>query len=388
MGFGFSVMSHRLLVLAPLAPAAAVIALAAASVAADAAAGALSANALSANAGVAAAAAAQDEPVLENALEDVQVGESGNLMRVALICRTDCRVGARAGGAFFLPEIDAALDIDLKGRTRIAEALAFKPAAGGSMLEIKAAAAVSKASIKPCLIDGLAASCIDIEFGAARVQAASAPAAPSLAPGDETRQEAPKRPELRQEPAPVREAASERPALREATGGEQLVFARFAAPERLSPPASAPSQHSAPQQASIIRERNEPRPILREDRAAAFIGGDIDIAREAEAILGKRLGVAECGGAQARLRKDAWALDAMVEVGFCEASSGALEKADGVFSRLLAYTPDNYEALVGRALIAAKTGERAVARRYYQDALNALPPIEESNRIVEAMARL
>ncbi len=383
-------MSHRLLVLAPLAPAAAVIALAAASVAAEAAANAMSANAGSAN------AAAQDEPVTENALEDVQVGESGNLMRVALICRTDCRVGARAGGAFFLPEIVAALDIDLKGRTKIAEALAFKPVAGGSALEIKASAAVNKASIKPCLIDGLAASCIDIEFGAARVQAAAnapsaAPnAAPSLAPKPAKAETA-----LRENPSANAQAAStpkapasERPALRETTGEERLVFARFAAPERLTPPEVAPSQQSAPQQASIIRERNEPRPILREDRAAAFIGSDIDIASEAEAILGKRLGVAECGGAQARLRADAWALDAMVEVGFCEASSGALEKADGVFSRLLAYTPDNYEALVGRALIAAKTGERAVARRYYQDALNALPPIEESNRIVAAMARL
>ncbi|MEQ8176885.1 MAG: hypothetical protein RIA10_01000 [Amphiplicatus sp.] len=387
-------MSHRLLVLAPLAPAAAVIALAAASVAAEAAANAMSANAVFAN------AAAQDEAVTENALEDVQVGESGNLMRVALICRTDCRVGARAGGAFFLPEIDAALDIDLKGRTKIAEALAFKPVAGGSALEIKASAAVNKASIKPCLIDGLAASCIDIEFGAARVQAAAnaggaapnaAPnAAPSLAPKPAKAETA-----LRENPSANAQAASTpkapasvRPALRETTGEERLVFARFAAPERLAPPEAAPSQQSAPQQASIIRERNEPRPILREDKAAAFIGGDIDIAREAEAILGKRLGVAECGGAQARLRADAWALDAMVEVGFCEASSGALEKADGVFSRLLAYTPDNYEALVGRALIAAKTGERAVARRYYQDALNALPPIEESNRIVEAMTRL
>ena len=54
----------------------------------------------------------------------------------------------------------------------------------------------------------------------------------------------------------------------------------------------------------------------------------------------------------------------------------------------LEFTPDNYEALVGRAVIAEQAEERGVARKYYQDALNALPPIEESNRIVEAMAAL
>lgn len=365
-------MSHRLLVLAPLAPAAAVIALAAASAAAEAAANAASASASTANS----AGVAQAEGPSENAIEDVQVGEAGNLMRVALICRTDCRVGARAGGGYFLPEIDAAMKIDLKGRTKIAQALSFAPVDGGSMLQIKAASSVSKASIKPCLIDGLAASCIDIEFEKAQAQAAAVDA-PRLAPKPAPDRAAPAETSAQAAPAPA-------PSLRDAPGEEKLVFARFAPPERLAPPPS----ETPPQRASIVSTQSEPRPILREDVAAKFIGADIDIGREAESILGKRLGVAECEGARARLRADAWALDAMVEVGFCEASNGALEKADGVFSRLLAYTPDNYQALVGRALIAAKTGERAVARRYYQDALNALPPIEESNRIVEAMARL
>lgn len=358
-------MSHRLLVFAPLAPALGVIALALAS-------------AVAGGAGATRVAASPfEETPPENALEDVQVGESGNLMRVALICRTDCRVGARAGGAFFLPEIETALDIDLTRRTKNAEALTFRPVAGGSAMEIRAAASVSRASVKPCLIDGLAASCIDLEFTPPGARIA---AAPSLSPS-------PQKPEPEPEtPA----AAGAPPVLREAPGEERLVFARFAPPERFDPPAAAlaPPAAQQPQQASIVRPQSEQRPIIREDRAARLLAREIDIGREAEAILGKRLGVAECGGAQARLRADAWALDAMVEVGFCEAAAGAHDKADGIFARLLAYTPDNYEALVGRALIAARSGERGAARRYFQDALNALPPIEQSNRIVEAMARL
>lgn len=360
-------MSHRLLVFAPLAPAVGVIALALTS----AAAGGAGATRV--------AASPFEETPVENALEDVQVGESGNLMRVALICRTDCRVGARAGGAFFLPEIETALDIDLTKRTKNAEALTFRPVAGGTAMEIRAVSAARRASVKPCLIDGLAASCIDLEFTPPGARVAAGPA-PSLSA-----------PRQKPEPEPENSApASAAPALREAPGEERLVFARFAPPERFDPPAAAllPPEAQSPQQASIVRPQSEQRPIIREDRAARLVGREIDIGREAEAILGKRLGVAECGGAQARLRADAWALDAMVEVGFCEAAAGALDKADGIFARLLAYTPDNYEALVGRALIAARSGERGAARRYFQDALNALPPIEESNRIVEVMARL
>ena len=82
------------------------------------------------------------------------------------------------------------------------------------------------------------------------------------------------------------------------------------------------------------------------------------------------------------------ALDAMIDVGFCKASAGDIEEADRLFTRLLAYTPDNYEALVGRALIAVENGETGDARKYFQDALNALPPIEESDLIVDAMQSL
>lgn len=339
-------MNRRLMSLAPLAPAIAIIAFAAAGAAAQ---GAATARL--------------------NALEDVQVGEAGKLLRVALICRSDCRVAARTSGVFYLPGVRSDLDIDLAGRSTNAKALQFQPVEGGSTMTIRADGAIAGASIKPCVIRSAPASCIDLEFtnGAARLAAASP--ASSAAP---------------QKPAEaaVSAPAPEPPPLREAPEEEKLTLARFAPPERLAAPVATPAVASAP---AMPEAR---RPIIDREKAAALIGEKFDIAAAAEEILGRRFGVAECSGAEARLRNDAWALDAMVNVGFCEAAAGDLEAADGVFIRLLEYTPDNYEALVGRALIAAQAGEKSIARKYFQDALNAPPPIAESGRIIKAMAEL
>ena len=116
--------------------------------------------------------------------------------------------------------------------------------------------------------------------------------------------------------------------------------------------------------------------------------GAFDLASQAKEILGVQLDGAKCEEASERLEADAWALDAMVDIGFCKAAEGKVDAADEDFSRLLEYTPDNYQALVGRALISAQKGSRQEALGYFQDALNALPPILESNRIVDAMERL
>lgn len=348
-------MNRRIMSLAPLAPAIAVIAFAAAGATAQ---GAATARL--------------------NALEDVQVGESGKLLRVALICRSDCRVGARSSGVFYLPGVRADLDIDLAGRSTNAKGLRFQPAEGGSTMTIRADWAIVSASIKPCAIRSAPASCIDLEFspGAARLAAAPPADKPARATA--------------QKPAPAevaRPAATpEPPPLREAPEGEKLMFARFAPPERFAAPAASASASAVSVPAVAMPAPR--RPIIDREKAAALIGETFDIAAAAEDILGRRFGVAECSGAEARLRNDAWALDAMVDVGFCAAAAGDLEAADGVFIRLLEYTPDNYEALVGRALIAAQAGEKSIARKYFQDALNAPPPIAESGRIIKAMAEL
>jgi len=369
-------MDRRFLSLAPLAPALAIIAFAAAGAAAQ---------------GLASARA--------SALEDVQVGEAGSLLRVALICRADCKLAARSSGVFFLPGVETSLDIDLAGRSANAERLTFQPAPGGSTLTISAGAPILAASIKRCEIDKAPASCIDLEFaakdaktvdlssprmeqrpesgglaGPARAEEKTAEANPASAP----------EPPVSAEANPLRsglDPGAGRPALREAPGEERLIFARFAPPERFDPPGGAPPFNEA-------RSPAARRPIIDREKAQALIAGGLDVGAAAGEILGRSFGVGECSGAEARLRTDAWALDAMVDVGFCRAIAGDLEAADGVFIRLLEFTPDNYEALVGRALIAARAGEKGVARKYFQDALNALPPIEESDRIVKAMAEL
>jgi Tfp pilus assembly protein PilF len=123
------------------------------------------------------------------------------------------------------------------------------------------------------------------------------------------------------------------------------------------------------------------RRVLRPDESSSKGA----VAEAAASLLGKRLDAAGCEAARARLKADGWALEAMVDVGFCDAAAGDLDKADGVFMRLLAYTPDNYEALVGRALIARAQGKKDIARGFFQAALNALPPIAESERIEAAM---
>ncbi|MBI1366099.1 MAG: hypothetical protein GC153_09120 [Alphaproteobacteria bacterium] len=366
-------MARRFITLAPLAPALAVIAFAAA----HAAAGGVTAE--------------------RNRLEDVQVGAAGRLLRVALICRNDCHVLARAGGEFYLQGVEAALSVDISDRTTLASGLDFSIADGGTILRIKAAHTPQKASVKPCRIDGARASCIDLEFSgpdAARPQTIAAARAPGQAEKTPSQPKTPPlggRGEAIEKPvAPAGKepslAQSAPPALREAPDATLLTFARFAPPERLAPPtASSTARGSGPPPASAAAGRPS---IIDKTRAEQLLGEKFDFAAKATDILGRSFDSGECAAAKSQLAADAWNLEAMVDVGFCAAIAGDLEKADDLFARLLAYTPDNYEALVGRALIAAKAGEKSVARKYFQDALNAAPPIAASGRIVEAMTGL
>ncbi|MGF1543832.1 MAG: hypothetical protein ACFB00_04925 [Parvularculaceae bacterium] len=162
------------------------------------------------------------------------------------------------------------------------------------------------------------------------------------------------------------------------------------APAGTTSPGPEPAPVSAPKKTALID-----RPRIAAPTPAAYASpfpetpaaGAIDIGEEAAEILDVPLGETACAEAATRLQGDAYALDAMVMVGFCKASDGDLAAADANFRRLLAYTPDNYEALVGRALIAAKEGQAGAARTYFQAALDAVPPIEESERIADALRR-
>ncbi|MBY0420743.1 MAG: hypothetical protein K2Q06_00465, partial [Parvularculaceae bacterium] len=240
----------------------------------------------------------------DNAVVDVRVGEKGNLTRIAVVCREACPIGYRAGGVFHLAGVRSALKIDLSKRSKNAEGVAFTPAAGGADLVVRSAKTVRSAAVRPCTIEGDDAACIDLEFGppgsggALRVAEAAAPTA--------TRAEAPQR--AAASPGRLRDPAIE--------------LAQFAAPERLDPPKGALEEAARVVKATATRP--EPRAVIRADRAMALLGPDIDLLKEARAILGRGLGVAECEAAAARLRADAWALDAMVDVGLCTAGKGRL----------------------------------------------------------------
>lgn len=379
-------------------------------------------------------------------LDDVQIGERGDRTRIALICEDECSLAKRSDSEFLLRGANADLMLELGEHSRNVAGLTAISAGGGSLVKVSAAREIDYADAKACVVSGRQAACIDLFFKpesgdkstlAAKTAAAATPtrAGPSpkrAAPAEASKAETPHegaaavapRPALRAEPqtgastqdqyAPVRKVAGVKaPVLREPPGvnatsdasnaspavaagtpalrdgGPERLF-RFAAqtsPERLAPPQGVTL--------AKIQPAGEPfRP------AKAFQGGAVrlkpasaslpalSVDQQILTILGKDLTPAYCARARTILNSDPWALNAMGDIGLCALVEGKAEEAEAILSRLLEYTPDHYEAHVGRALIAAQAGERGVARKYYQDALNALPPIEESNRIVAAMDAL
>ncbi|MDZ7629186.1 MAG: hypothetical protein U5J99_12375 [Parvularculaceae bacterium] len=364
-------------------------------------------------------------------LQDIQIGENGAILRVALVCRGSCDVSpsadAAAFGSFVLTGIRESLDIDLTGRGGLAQRLLLKPIEGGSLLSIEASAGLNAAHVIDCRTESGPARCIDFRFDRAGAHSAAAlprtgerlaPAArraiaPKPAGGLRaepstplpTPRVAPKRqaptpaPQLIPEPVTPGLRSEARPALppgapfvgavvletkkaRRDPLQERLVVPDFAPPERLSPPKSV--RPIVPRAAdTLATARMETlKELFSAPRAETF-----NLAHEMTAITGKTADPATCEGAAARLSADAWALEAMVDLAFCKAAKGDLDAADDDFTRLLAYTPDNHQALVGRGLVAIAEGDRARGLEFLQEALNALPPIAESDRIVAAMDR-
>lgn len=329
-------------------------------------------------------------------LEDVQIGESGEILRIALICSDRCEVAPGEGVEFRLVGVTAELDIDLGARSALARRLSITPAGEASILAIEAAARINEARVVACQSDSGPAPCIEFRFE-------KAPDGVAAAPGAEHAKAPAKKPLLRNGQSPKAEAGAPakeeipilgavilapQPALRDEAAPGILYLPQFAPPERLAPPPHEPAKENetigaVPEGVEVGRPS-----FVAVDRAQAFGQGPaFDFRAEAVAILDKSFDVGACEGAKARLSADAWALDAMIDLAFCKAADGGLEEADADFARLLAYTPDNYEALVGRGLIAIAAGDRERGQAMLQDALNALPPIAESDRIVEAMKR-
>lgn len=344
-------------------------------------------------------------------LDDIQIGEAGAVVRVALLCRGVCDVAPSVDGAtigsFILRGVSQTLDIDLSGRGGLAERLRLKPIDGGSLLTLDADAGLNSARVIDCRTESGPARCVEFRFDRESARTALAPPAATGAPaaGAAPKPKPARRPALSpstvsapppETPPPSPGLRSEAPAepagealfigaivpghqsaLREGAD-ERLIVPGFAPPERLAPPRAAPDV-AAPDVATTLKERVSapaPKPVE-----------TFSIAAEMKTILGKTADPATCEGAAARLSADAWALESMVDLAFCKAAAGRIEDADADFSRLLAYTPDNHEALVGRGLIAIARGERPRGLDFLQEALNALPPIAESDRIAAAMTR-
>lgn len=310
-------------------------------------------------------------------LEDVQVGERALQTRIALICEGVCSVEKRGGADFFVRGVVSDMALDLTKRSRNVSGFSMRPEAAGSALHVETRRILEYANAKPCKISGRAATCIDMFFADAEPSQAQL-ARPSLAKAETAK--TPEKPAEKPKPA-----TAPKPALRESAPERLSRFAALAPPERLEPP--------KPAQLASIRPANPPveasKPVIREERPLpAPSQKPFNYAASVETLLGKKLTPGFCASSKATLHSDPWALEAMVNVGLCEAAAGNAEGGDATLSRLLSYTPDNYEAYVGRALIALQAGEKSVARRYFQSALDAPPPIEESTQIVRAMQGL
>ena len=296
-------------------------------------------------------------------LQDVQVGEKDLQTRIALICDGACGLEKRDMATFYLRGVKSEMALDLSDRSRNIAGFAMAPDAQGSLLTISTQRILEYANAKPCRISGRAATCVDLFFADAVAKAAQL-ATPSLS-------------------APANAVA--KPALRESAPERLSRFAALAPPERLAPPQGARLASVQPVQKPVATTP----PVIREERPLpAPAKKTLNYAAEIKALLGKNLSPGFCASARATLQSDPWALQSMVDVGLCEAAAGNVEQADATLARLLEYTPDNYEAFVGRALIALQAGEKSVARRYFQSALNAPPPMAESSAIVAAMQAL
>lgn len=336
---------------------------------------------------IAAAAFAAFAAEPRDELEDVQIGEAGSTLRVALICTKGCAVTPGEGVEFRILGVAVDLDIDLESRSALARRLTIARGQGESVLKIDAASRINAARVVSCQSDSGPAPCVEYRFEPSTAPAAlPATSSPTPGLGAEPPKVEAKAP-TRKDKVPFIGAliAPTRPSLRDEAAEGVLYLPQFAPPERLNAPAVEPPETLGSFPANV----DIGRPALISVNRAQTLGDGaaFDFMTEAVEILGKSFDIGACEGAKQRLAADAWALDAMIDYAFCKAADGRLEEADADFARLLAYTPDNYEALVGRGLIAIANGERERGQQLFQEALNALPPIKESDRIVNAMGR-
>ncbi len=291
-------------------------------------------------------------------IEDIQIGEKGQMLRIALVCPSDCAVRSAGPGAFLVEGSSTDMRIDLTRRSSLADAIVIgkAPDGEGSLLTIEGRGKLSRATLTPCRVGDVKSVCLDYTFSPGVDAAANA--APNVVDTAVASAPASKTPPAADEaPPPLRERA------------ELPIPLLAAAVSSVGP--EDPNVALRPGTAQGSRS------------AAAF-----DLQVEAEAALGRSFDVGSCGMAKARLQGDPWALDAMADTAICKAIAGDMAAADGDLKRLLSYMPGHATALVGRALIAAGRGRIEEADRLFQGALDAPTTLDDASRILAVRARL
>lgn len=320
------------------------------------------------------ATSAQEDNVSAPFIQDIRIGDRNNQSRIVLFCESDCPLKKINDSTYFLPGANDQFEFDVSSESDRLTKISARPEDTGSTISIAYEGTLENAKQKECQIAGRRGVCLDIFFQSEKSEIQTDTPVEKLVAGEEG-------PRPTDPPADV--TPPDRPMLRETASVRLKAFLQLQPPERLDPPETPILAKVQPIEENISVET----PKLRQDRnlAGEF---EVDVASRIENILGKDLTPPYCNNAEATLQTDAWALSAMVDVGLCAAARGDVVEGEAILSRLLEYTPDNFEALIGRAIIAEQAGERGAALRYYQEALDAAPPVEESRAIVAAMAFL
>lgn len=383
-----------------------------------------------------------------NRLQDVQIGEKDQVTRLALICLRPCPV-TQQGEQFLVAGLTEMATLPIGRASKNATSLTLTPLkanrdaddATGSLLTIVSEKALLRTHISPCTASGAPATCLDLEFsrqpyaGTKRVQSAAhespSKSASPITPGEREAQKqrtsAPsKKAKSAATQSPLSRSAPQLAAVVEPATAKKTAAgpgpasappAPSLAPPSLAPQSLAPTNPAARATlAAVLRNPASPlrltplRPTPQPARDSADgpvlvtaapstrtvlkpvetdrVLARVDFRAYAETVLDTRFDGDRCDTAQKTLEADAWALDAMGVIGFCRAAAGQFPEAEDIFKRLLTLQPENYEALVGRALIAGVAGETGVALKFLNEALALNPPSTVVKRIEGVVAAL
>ncbi|MEM9706693.1 MAG: hypothetical protein AAF850_11530, partial [Pseudomonadota bacterium] len=133
-------------------------------------------------------------------LMDVQVGERGDLMRIALICDGACSVLKVSGTSYRIDNIEKSLEIPLQERSALVRSLQVLRDDNGGVISIVTDRSIASSRVRDCDVGSSKASCIDLNFAPIAVsrRGVTTPTTvsevdplPEVAPGNKTARAAP-----------------------------------------------------------------------------------------------------------------------------------------------------------------------------------------------------